>query len=107
MGAWIEIPDTYALLLKSPESHPTMGAWIEIIDMILCDLPYGSRTPRWVRGLKYNTLKALNREEKSHPTMGAWIEIKTRSIFENERAWSHPTMGAWIEIATGTPTTCI
>ena len=57
------------------KSHPTMGAWIEIdefwtsfcsvfvaphdgcVDWNLCDIPFSqsqhSRTPRWVRGLKY------------------------------------------------------
>ena len=40
-------------MLMSMMSHPTMGAWIEIVtdtlssDIMIC------RTPRWVRGLKY------------------------------------------------------
>ena len=74
MGAWIEIAikvDAGA----TKESHPTMGAWIEI--------------PGDVR---------RNREGQwSHPTMGAWIEIITycgKMMLQK----SHPTMGAWIEI---------
>ena len=33
-------------------SHPTMGAWIEIISIEMCDTVKNGRTPRWVRGLK-------------------------------------------------------
>ena len=33
-------------------SHPTMGAWIEIIWTVRLDMRKRSRTPRWVRGLK-------------------------------------------------------
>ena len=51
MGAWIEIQNdgtgaTYVM------SHPTMGAWIEILikSTILGNID--GRTPRWVRGLK-------------------------------------------------------
>ena len=64
-------------------SHPTMGAWIEIFDIFLCPpnlfnvaphdgcvdwncVPlwyiciFCGRTPRWVRGLKWRVLVALN-----------------------------------------------
>ena len=34
-------------------SHPTMGAWIEIHSVDLDVSIHLSRTPRWVRGLKY------------------------------------------------------
>ena len=79
-------------------SHPTMGAWIEIL---------GVRN----RGVKTTT---------SHPTMGAWIEIEKQRIKRGRYRvaphdgcvdWnmgaedtepypteSHPTMGAWIEM---------
>ena len=34
------------------------------------------RTPRWVRGLKYDDTRTdLAEALGSHPTMGAWIEI--------------------------------
>ena len=51
MGAWIEIlfnewAKHYVV------SHPTMGAWIEINLFHFDYIPYESRTPRWVRGLK-------------------------------------------------------
>ena len=63
-------------MLLYHQSHPTMGAWIEITyvisDLVMCE----RRTPRWVRGLKFF--------RKSSPTA---------------HAWSHPTMGAWIEMA--------
>ena len=56
-------------------SHPTMGAWIEII--------------KWEEFRKPTPW--------SHPTMGAWIEIY--EWYANITfAPSHPTMGAWIEI---------
>ena len=53
MGAWIEIKVEYLVVETRGQSHPTMGAWIEILaclsvsDCTLC------RTPRWVRGLKF------------------------------------------------------
>ena len=52
MGAWIEI---YAkdYMNGDDESHPTMGAWIEIKK----EKPF------------YEFIA------QSHPTMGAWIEI--------------------------------
>ena len=33
-------------------SHPTMGAWIEIINRVKAWCSPVGRTPRWVRGLK-------------------------------------------------------
>ena len=82
------------------KSHPTMGAWIEIIHIYtslypcivaphdgcvdwnsleckLCSITI-CRTPRWVRGLKLVLIISYNARLMSHPTMGAWIEIKMR-----------------------------
>ena len=76
-----------------------MGAWIEIFYKDIGLMHINSRTPRWVRGLKYcfeqwsnvigecrtprwvRGLKFLNlrnffKSTVSHPTMGAWIEIR-------------------------------
>ena len=52
MGAWIEISigDRNSVTIKS---HPTMGAWIEIVVFLVSEVML----------------------EMSHPTMGAWIEI--------------------------------
>ena len=74
MGAWIEISLGLSQF-QYVKSHPTMGAWIEIINGVIysCDLL------------------------KSHPTMGAWIEIYLEGYNPNGNV-SHPTMGAWIEI---------
>ena len=36
MGAWIEIPFNMALACKPVLSHPTMGAWIEILFRNYC-----------------------------------------------------------------------
>ena len=52
MGAWIEIIYARSKELVETESHPTMGAWIEILNVRLKSLWIWSRTPRWVRGLK-------------------------------------------------------
>ena len=56
MGAWIEICSVSvgAVFFKS---HPTMGAWIEIIVKVMSALLHTT----------------------SHPTMGAWIEIENTS----------------------------
>ena len=56
-------------------SHPTRGAWIEMI--------------------LYQRLSSLY---SSHPTRGAWIEISVTSFGRCIIAMSHPTRGAWIEI---------
>ncbi len=57
-----------------------------------------SRTPRWVRGLKYPRMQTHRGRIRSHPTMGAWIEIGRVDRSDFQPARSHPTMGAWIEI---------
>ena len=52
MGAWIEIK-LRTKNLRDTWSHPTMGAWIEIsVPPLMLNVSI-SRTPRWVRGLKY------------------------------------------------------
>ena len=56
-------------------SHPSRGAWIEIL---LCAADQ-------VTG------------HASHPSRGAWIEIQVRRR-RPLRAMSHPSRGAWIEI---------
>ena len=53
MGAWIEIVShTTGFVISA--SHPTMGAWIEIILYCSSVTISSCRTPRWVRGLKYS-----------------------------------------------------
>ena len=51
MGAWIEIMICLPSF-ETAESHPTMGAWIEIFSPSFIDMLSTCRTPRWVRGLK-------------------------------------------------------
>ena len=101
MGAWIEIafikfcksmimvaphdgcvdwnlkPFSSISLLKS--SHPTMGAWIEIVLASVGKAVPRGRTPRWVRGLKLLLVELFQWFIKSHPTMGAWIEIRVET----------------------------
>ena len=57
------------------QSRPTWGVWIEIVDLVLTDPPYGSRAPPGACGLKYQA-------EDQHPYRG----------------WSRPTWGVWIEM---------
>ena len=78
-------------------SHPTMGAWIEIVILIFLQ-------NRWKVAphdgcVDWNMEAYIKEKEKikSHPTMGAWIEIIPGNR-KGEGKKSHPTMGAWIEI---------
>ena len=75
MGAWIEIRRGERGCPSRHWSHPTMGAWIEIVNKAFV--------------LIFN---------QSHPTMGAWIEILINPDDLPPVFLSHPTMGAWIEI---------
>ena len=56
MGAWIEIGSEISAFSINASSHPTMGAWIEIIEIKVRLQPKEGRTPRWVRGLKFYIL---------------------------------------------------
>ena len=54
MGAWIEIIQAQTEEITQWWSHPTMGAWIEINSQgATMSAVEKRRTPRWVRGLKY------------------------------------------------------
>ena len=75
MGAWIEIYYIAIQIMQVLRSHPTMGAWIEIIGLFAFSSSKISRTPRWVRGLKFSPICNPFVESMSHPTMGAWIEM--------------------------------
>ena len=63
MGAWIEIFSTTGKTMEqvTAKSHPTMGAWIEILLPICYLFQLNRRTPRWVRGLKYGILENYNK----------------------------------------------
>ena len=74
MGAWIEISVCFRAR-RYVWSHPTMGAWIEIIHGFGNAISSLGRTPRWVRGLKFINCNINHLITPSHPTMGAWIEI--------------------------------
>ena len=75
MGAWIEMSDATVAVAEMLTSHPTMGAWIEIHFHKHYHLMICSRTPRWVRGLKFYVMYFNITIVMSHPTMGAWIEM--------------------------------
>ena len=56
-------------------SHPSRGAWIEILPGELVKSVVLSRTPHGVRGLKCHHLVRQPVVPWSHPSRGAWIEI--------------------------------
>ena len=58
------------------QSHPARGAWIEIKNVVVKDIP----------------------AVQSHPARGAWIEIVKGIGGRTGAAKSHPARGAWIEI---------
>ena len=75
-----------------------MGAWIEIEYPHVATWDEYSRTPRWVRGLKYCANKKARQSEKSRTPR--WVRgLKfLKSLMFNINVGSHPTMGAWIEM---------
>ena len=80
-------------------SHPTMGAWIEIIYHIQSPVFVRCRTPRWVRGLKSSvSIRPCNNASRRTPRWVRGLKFRFRKIMK-QRLESHPTMGAWIEIA--------
>ena len=56
-------------------SHPTRGAWIEILALTIHHTIPRRRTPHGVRGLKSVADGDAVITATSHPTRGAWIEI--------------------------------
>ena len=73
-GAWIEIMNS-TLHGGFGRSHPSRGAWIEIcFDGPRPPAPR-SRTPHGVRGLKCERVSVFTPGHASHPSRGAWIEI--------------------------------
>ena len=52
-GAWIEILCDVSKLDTKEGSHPTRGAWIEMLVVLMMAEPTGCRTPHGVRGLKF------------------------------------------------------
>ena len=57
------------------ESHPTRGAWIEMIGNEGIAAMSTGRTPHGVRGLKSYAAASVSVSNASHPARGAWIEI--------------------------------
>ena len=56
-------------------SHPSRGAWIEMM-----------------------YIKSTDGAGLSHPSRGAWIEMMAAAGVSCRWEWSHPSRGAWIEI---------
>ena len=55
---------------------PYMGAWIEIILVMLRLQVHHRSHPTWVRGLKLDNHIRYLLDDTVAPYMGAWIEIK-------------------------------
>ena len=75
--------DYIPFIVFSNMSHPTMGAWIEITLVILFTSFTIGRTPRWVRGLKYNYICRLHQliEVAPHDGCVDWNIIYHSFIF--------------------------
>ena len=73
-------------------SLPVRGAWIEMIRLVLLQLPLSSLPVRgaWIE-------IALQRSA-SLPSRGAWIEIGYARTGRRPGGESLPVRGAWIEI---------
>ena len=65
---------------RAEKSHPARGAWIEIMKRIKT-VTANRRTPRGVRGLKYEMLMTGQDNTLSHPARGAWIEILKGTLY--------------------------
>ena len=79
-------------------SHPSRGAWIEILtDRRLYGEP-DSRTPRGVRGLKSRRTSTTSSPSRRTPRGVRGLKSKNQSP-NNHSKQSHPSRGAWIEIA--------
>ena len=63
------------LATSTVPSHPSRGAWIEILGITGVAVITVSRTPRGVRGLKLEAGEELPAGRMSHPSRGAWIEM--------------------------------
>ena len=96
-GAWIEMMLSCNVTSKR-WSHPSRGAWIEIyMFWLLRHMQYG-RTPHGVRGLKC-VLPAYHFGHRRGRTPHGVRGLKSRDIWTHpSRWWSHPSRGAWIEI---------
>ena len=58
-------------------SHPSRGAWIEIVADLRDAYNRSSRTPHGVRGLKSRRGRNAPTSIWSHPSRGAWIEMSS------------------------------
>ena len=96
--------DRPELLPGGVPSHPSRGAWIEIMITGKRCAPSWGRTPRGVRGLKSPPPPTERALSLSHPSRGAWIEIPPW-VHPRLVSRSHPSRGAWIEI-TMCPSDC-
>ena len=72
------------------ESHPSRGAWIEIVPADVFPHPLEGRTPHGVRGLKFQGRENRPVCGGSHPSRGAWIEIAPASASQHYPASRTP-----------------
>ena len=94
MGAWIETIKDVVCQMGCVVA-PYVGAWIETYKLLKM-LGYGLSHPMWVRGLKLTMPLKWQPNLNVAPYVGAWIE----TYFEgkpNFRSNVAPYVGAWIE----------
>ena len=71
-------------------SHPSRGAWIEILTAADVEPVRHGRTPHGVRGLKYYGSPGGYCRSQSHPSRGAWIEMDMSVMPENAQLGRTP-----------------
>ena len=101
-GAWIEIMSVWTRR-SGIRSHPSRGAWIEIKAARSRRTRARRRTPHGVRGLKYKRPGRPVCAGVSHPSRGVWIEMDWWQLQPGVNR-SHPSRGAWIEIRSPSST---
>ena len=79
-------------------SHPTRGAWIEILTVAESPLTSTSRTPHGVRGLKYPVYRGAQGRSLGRTPHGVRGLKYLCAQGGPGKLVSHPTRGAWIEI---------
>ena len=102
MGAWIETYEEYRRL-KGKDVAPYVGAWIETNNelKILKNL---LSHPTWVRGLKLQRNRCINRTCRVAPYVGAWIETRGFSLVDWGKIRSHPTWVRGLKLKSGSRT---
>ena len=99
-GAWIEIIIRKHFPTRCISSHPSRGAWIEIIWKWAVYVQWASRTPHGVRGLKWQGEVRHQDRRRRTPHGVRGLKLLYVALCAAKMV-SHPSRGAWIEIVDG------